>query len=112
MWIPVNLAAPAGLPWLLILGSVGLSCSFLFLACDFIPVSVSLHIPPVKRCAACSPVTECTPSAQSWVCQSDLVGWDVRRRRKMFYFSLNKKNVRLFTVTKTLKQNILGELFF
>ena len=30
----------------------------------------------------------------------------------MFYLSLNKKNVRLFTVTKTLKWNILGELFF
>lgn len=30
----------------------------------------------------------------------------------MFYLSLSKKNVRLFTVTKTLKWNILDELFF
>ena len=30
----------------------------------------------------------------------------------MFHFSLNKKNVRLFNVTKTPKWSTLGGLFF
>lgn len=99
-WILVNLASPAGPLQLLILWSVGLGCSF-FSAYDSNPAFVSLHIPVVKWRATFCPVTECTPSAQSWVCQSDLVGWDVRRRKQMFSFSLNKRNVRLLTVTKT-----------
>lgn len=86
MWILVIFSSPAGLQWWFILGSICLDCllinlliyyfmnSLIYLfSCNFVPVSVILHIPVVKWHAAFSPVTECTPSTQSWVCQSDLV---------------------------------------
>lgn len=86
---------------------VALAC-FLFHSC--LHPSVSLPM-PWQWPAAFSPDTECTlPRAEpvSLILLNGMWGGG----RKMFHFSLNEKNVRLFTVTKTPKWNTLGGLFF